>query len=248
MPKRGRGEYRKIAETLRMHPTLVSQVFKGNKDLTREQALDLSNYLGLGELETDYLVTLVDFARSGTSELKGRMKKHIEKLRVQSLKLSARLPTETQLTEEARAIFYSNWYYSGVRLLTSIQAYQSVDRIAEYFGISKSKTGKILDFLLRNGLCVLDEGNIKMGPRQTHLEAESPLVQRHHTNWRLKAMQRYENLTESELCYSGPMSIAEKDFFKIREMISQLIQDATKIATTSREETLVCLNVDWFKV
>jgi uncharacterized protein (TIGR02147 family) len=246
MPKRGRGEYRKIATQLRMHPTMISQVFKGDKHLTREQAVDLCEYFGLPELETDYFLALVDFERAGSKRLTLKIKKQLESLKLRSLKLAARLPVETKLTEEARAVFYSDWSYSGVRLLSSIEGFQNIDQISEYFGIPKTKVAKIIDFLLHQGLCVAEDGKIKMGPKQTHLEADSPLIQRHHSNWRLKAIQRYEKLTEKELCYSGPMSIGRKDFERIREMLTQLIQQTTKIATDSKEETLACLNIDWF--
>jgi uncharacterized protein (TIGR02147 family) len=247
MPGRGRGEFRKIADHLRMHPTMVSQVFKGDKDLTREQALDLCVYFGLGELETEYFLALVDFERAGSEKLKSRVRKQLTVIKTQSLKLANRLPSETRLSEEARAIFYSNWQYSGIRLLTSIEGYNNVDEIAAYFRISKARAGKIVEFLVQTGLCISADGKLKMGPRQTHLEADSPLVQRHHSNWRLKAMQRYENLTDEELCYTGPMSISAEDFSKIREMLVQLVQGTTKIATTSKEEGLACLNIDWFR-
>lgn len=247
MPGRGRGEFRKIADQLRMHPTMVSQVFKGDKNLTREQALELCNYFGLGELETEYFLALVDLERAGSEKLKMRIKKQIDSIKAQSLKLTNRLPSETRLTEEARAIFYSSWQYSGIRLLTSVEGYNDLDQIAEYFGISKAKAGKIIDFLVHTGLCISDDGRLKMGPKQTHIEADSPLIQRHHSNWRIKAMQRYESLTESELCYTGPMSVSNDDFSKIRELLVQLIQGTTRIATTSREEKLACLNIDWFE-
>ena len=49
----GRGEYRKISQALRMHTTLVSQVFAGKKCLTEEQASLLCQHMGLNPLESD---------------------------------------------------------------------------------------------------------------------------------------------------------------------------------------------------
>ena len=67
---RGRGEFRRISLALGMHTTLVSQVFRGRKSLTEEQAGGLARYMGLGTLETDFLLKLVQRERSGSEELR----------------------------------------------------------------------------------------------------------------------------------------------------------------------------------
>ena len=70
LPKNGRGEINRIAENLRVHPTLVSQVLGGSKDFSLEQAHILSKYLGLNSMESDYFLLLVQKARAGTTDLK----------------------------------------------------------------------------------------------------------------------------------------------------------------------------------
>lgn len=247
MPRGGHGEFRHIAKSLRVHPTMVSQIFRGDKELTREQAVELCEHFGMADYESQYFLALVDLERAGTKKLKQRIQAQLTALKAASLKLSARMPAEKKLTDEARATFYTNWQYSGIRLLSSIEGYQTVDSIADYFGIPKSRVGKIIEFLVGHGLCVSEDGEIRMGAKQTHLEADSPLIQRHHANWRIKAMQAHESLSAEELCYTGPMSISKKDFEKIRELIAQTVQQTTKIAVNSGEEILACLNVDWFK-
>lgn len=87
MPRRGRGEFRKMSLALGMHTSSVSQVFKGQKQLTLEQGALLASYLGLNELEADYLLNLIEKERAGNSDLKERIKRRLHKIKEQAFVL-----------------------------------------------------------------------------------------------------------------------------------------------------------------
>ena len=57
MARAGRGQYQKMALHLRVHPTLVSQIFRGVRDLTPEQASEVAVFL---ELNSKKLACLPD--------------------------------------------------------------------------------------------------------------------------------------------------------------------------------------------
>ena len=248
MPKGGRGEFKRIAEKLHMHTTMVSQIFSGSKDLNLEQACLLCDYLGLTAFETDYFLALVQLSRAGTPRLKLQIQRQITALKKQSKQIVNRIPQDAALSEETKATFYSNWYYSGIRLLTSIEGYQDIDSISEYFELPKARVRQVLDFLLAHKLCVEKNGKFEMGPQLTHIDGESPLVQRHHFNWRIKAMQHYEKLNASEMAFSAPLSISEKDFAAVRELLVQFVKNLSDIVKDSDAEKVACLNLDWFEV
>src|SRR4051812_25961989 len=90
-PQGGRGEVMKIAAALGVHSTLVSQVLKGSKDFTLEQAHALSGHIGLTDLEREYLLALVQRDRAGTAELKRFFIAQLDKLKRQSLRISQRI-------------------------------------------------------------------------------------------------------------------------------------------------------------
>jgi hypothetical protein len=71
LPGNGRGELSRIAKAIRVHTSLMSHVFKKSKNLSREQALNISLYLGLSDEEAEYLLCLVDIERAGTQSLRG---------------------------------------------------------------------------------------------------------------------------------------------------------------------------------
>ena len=98
-PRKGHGQTLRIAEHLGVHPTLVSQVLNGSRDFSPEQIYKLCSYLGLQQLETDFLLLLLQYERAGTSEFKKYYKAKIEEIKKSSLNISKRLEKERQLTE-----------------------------------------------------------------------------------------------------------------------------------------------------
>jgi len=249
MPKEGHGQISRIAEVLQMHPTRLSQILNGDVNLTMEQAAKLAVHLGLRTLEAEYFIALVQLERAGTSELRNIVSVQLKRLREQSKELKHRVPKEAVLTENQKAVFYSSWAYSAVRLACSVETLQSMDAIAEHLDMSRDQIRTILDFLLEAGLVVEKGGRLNMGPKTTHLEKSSPLAIRQHSIWRLKAMNRHEKLTASEIAYTCPVSIRLEDQAIVREMIMQLIEGFLKKVTESDPpDSLACLNIDWFKV
>lgn len=248
MPKGGRGELQKISKHLRMHSTRFSHIFHGAEHLTLEQGIGLTRYFGLNELESDYFMLLLQWAKAGNEDLRKFFEKKKKQLHGRATQLVERLPTDRKLSDSEKAIFYSNWYYSAIRLATSLPSKHNVDTLAERFSIPRDKAAEALEFLLSTGLCVTAaDGKIKAGPKSTHLEGRSPLVSHLHANWRIKAMERHPALGTEEFAFTSPMSIEAKDVAAIREVLLQMIEKAAAYANTRQADTLYCLNVDWIR-
>lgn len=249
LPKKGRGEFQRIAQSLGMHTSSISQVFNGQKRFTPEQGSRLAEHLGLNEIESDYLLNLIEKERAGTKDLEARIEKRLQKLRKMAESLANRLPQDKVLTEEMKALLYSNWFYSAIRLSTDIKELQTIEALSQFFSLPPALVNEVLRFLISCGLCVEENGLYKMGPQRTHLEASSPLISRHHVNWRLKAVERTTELEHSEeLQFSSPVVISKSDAVRIRNILLDEIQSVMKIVTPSSSEILYCLNVDWIKV
>ena len=65
-PNNGRGEFKKISEFLGVSSVLVSQIFKGSKNISIEQGHKLGSYFGFIDLEKRYFVALISYCRAGT--------------------------------------------------------------------------------------------------------------------------------------------------------------------------------------
>lgn len=247
MPKGGRGQYRRLAQQLKISTTLVSQIFNGDKSLTWEHASDLADYFSLSEDETDYLFLLVQQERAATLRLRQKLQRRVEKSREHAKKLENRLNKDVSLSEKVRLHFYSDWSFSGIRMLTATEQGGSVDAIAQRLRLPSNVVKKVVAFLLENGLCVMQEGRLAVGPRRTHLGADSPLVNRHHQNWRLLSSQTMCRFNPSDLFYTAPMSLSEETAQRIRRELPSFIEKINKWVYLSPSEVVRCLNIDWFE-
>lgn len=247
LDKQGHGQFKRIADHLSIGSVNVSQIFNGDRNFTIEQACEVSEFFGFNKLESKYFVSLVELERAGSFKLKNLIRERLDELRNQSQDLKTKLIPTAELSEESKAIFYSQWFYSGIRLLTSIKEYQSPETIAQYFGLPLAKVGPVIEFLLQTGLCKTNGNNIQMGPSSTHIESTHPLVTRHHSNWRQKAIQNLDHLKKEELCLTLPCSLNAEAFNDIRNELIQTIERITNTIDAAPSDQLACLNIDWFR-
>lgn len=246
LPQHGRGQVNKIAAYLGVNSTLVSQVLGGYKDFSLEQAHSLCEYLGLAELDADYFFLLVQFERAGTKKLKDRFRKKIDEALVASLDIKNRVGPKHVMTEQERAIFYSSWLYSAIRLFCAIGEGKSIDEICDRFHLERDKVLEILQFLTQAGLCQHAGPLYTVGVQKTHLEQGSPFLAKHYSNWRIKAIQRSENLSKSELMFTAPFAVHKNDFAILREEFLALIQKLYARVGESVPEEIACVNIDLF--
>jgi uncharacterized protein (TIGR02147 family) len=249
LPRRGRGEASRIAKHLGISSTLMSHILSGARQLTVEQGELVTDYFSFSALETDFFLFQLQFERAGTSRLQAYWRKKLEKVRAESKILVNRIERERVFTESEKAVFYSSAIYSAVRLYTSTHDRgRALDEISRRFSLSRAHAGKIIAFLMESGLVEERGGYFRMGPQSTHLEKDSPHVVKHHTNWRLKALQSAESLGDSELMFTSPASLSREDFESLRERMVLFIKDYLKTAQASPAEEVACFNLDFFWV
>ena len=244
----GRGQYGKIATHLGVHSTLVSQILSGSKDFSLEQAIKLASFFEMNELEAEYFLLLVHQAKAGTVDLKEYYEKRLTQLKDKFQNVSERVRAKESLQESDKAFYYSDWKYMAVWLSTMIPDCRTIEAISKRTDISPMQVIRIMEFLISTGLCIEQKNGYHIGIRKTHLKADSPLITRHHTNWRLKAIEQFPKLTSEELAFSSPLTISKKDFQNLKLKILDMIEEVSeKVKTTSPEE-LACLNIDFFYV
>ena len=247
MPNHGRGQFRRISEHLKVSSVLISQIFKGDRDLTLEQGFLLCDYFGWIGLEKKYFMTLLSYAKAGTYNLKQYYLEELKILQKESKELKNRVKSSAKLDQEDQAIFYSDWKYSAVRLSCDLEN-QNKSKIKEIFGLTDSETHKIVDFLLQNGLIKVENGEYKLGPASTHLSSDSPFIGQHHRNWRIKSLESAGSLDSEELLYSAPMVISQELFTDLRQRLVEFIEQFVQDATASEAENLYYLNIDLRKM
>lgn len=249
-PKAGHGIFKKMAESIRSSSVVMTQVFRGDRELTPEQALGIAHFIGLSESETEFFLLLVHKARAGSHELSALIDKQLDKIKAQSKQIRSKINYEN-FSEEAKAQFYSSWAYSALRLGLAIPK-NTPQKVAAALTIDKSYSADILEFLIKHGLLVESPKNeFQLGPTATHVSHDNPLVERHHVNWRLKALEslRFKKIeAASDLHYTGPMVISKELSMLIREELMKLLENSHNKIKQAPNEQLHCLNIDWFRL
>lgn len=245
---RGHGERSRIARVLRCHVAYFSRILQGGAQLSPEQAFAINGYLGHSPEEADFFLLLVHYGRVGTADLETHYRKKIQAEVERRNVLKNRLDYEKALPEVDQTTYFSAWYFAATHLLLSIPALQTKEALARYLRLSPSKVSKILSFLVASGLAIEKKGRYTRGPTSIHLGNDSPMISKHHTNWRLQAIQALEREKSEELHYSSAITIAEKYVPEIRKIMIQAIEQVRALVRESPEERLFCYTLDLFEV
>ena len=245
-PKKGRGKLSELARHLRIHPTVVSQVFSGNRNFSEEQALEISDFLGLSEVETRYFRLLLRLAAAESAKLRAALMREIDTVREASER-SHHIRKDIELSDHELAIFYSSWLYSATRLFCSTGV-KTADDVSQRFHIGREKAVAICNFLQTANLIVADGKGFRMGPQTTFIDRRSPFVSKHHTNWRIKGIEASESIGDGELMFTGPFSVSRAHFPVVRERIAAMLLEFSAMVKESPAEELACLNVDLFRI
>ncbi len=249
LPNGGRGQYQKIALHLKIHRTTTSQIFQGDKELSLEQACDLTDYLGLSKDESAYFLIMVQRARAGSKNLEKKLDAMLRKLRKDAENHPVRIEADLELESAIQSRFYSNWYYSGVRVLCSIPGFQNADAISTHFALDRKLVSEAIRFLREAKLCELNsKGELQPTGNSTYLSPHSPYIDSHRRNWRIKAMERFSVLSPGELAFSAPLSLSLADASKFRKRFADLIEELYAVAKKSAPETMMVFNLDWIKL
>lgn len=246
-PKSGHGEYRRLAISLGVSTTLISQIFNGNKQVSLEIASDICDYLHLNDDESEYFLLLVEHDKAGSYKLQNRIKKQVKDRQDKAKKLENRLKKETVLDETARQTYYSSWIYPALRILVDLPSMSSIEQIATHLEIPKNQLIKILDFMMQNNLIIQQNGKFEMGSSSVYLPPSDPLASRNHQNWRNLGYQKMIFSNESNFFYTGLYSLSEEVADHIRQKLPDFIEDILKRVKPSHSETTRCLNIDFFE-
>ncbi len=248
-PKHGHGQISKIAKSLGVSTTHISQVLMGIRSFTQEQSLDLAEYLGLSSFERDYFLCLLQVDRAGKQNLKKYWLEKATEIKKNAEQQPAEFEKDKVLSDAEKSIFYSNPIYSAIRLfMTTNDKGISLDEIVKRFDLERQYAIQVLNFLVEKELLIQKNFLYFSGPQKTHLEAGSPYIRNYHSSWRLRSISNVDTLRMSELMYTAPVSISKKDFENLREEMHKFIKSFLKTVHDSPAEDIACFNMDWFWV
>jgi uncharacterized protein (TIGR02147 family) len=243
-----RGKRSRLAEALRCQPAFVSRVLKGEADFSQEHGIVINAFMEHREEEADYFMVLLDYQRAGTKILKEFHRKKMEQMRAKRQIVSERIGVKKNLSESDQMTYYSAWYFAAIHILLMVPELRSPQRLSDRLKLPLTLVKDVLDFLVGVGLATVTEKGYEPGQTRIHLPSDSPIISKHHMNWRLRAMQALEIKDPENIHYSGPLCISKEVALKIREMILHFLSDAEPLIREAKEEEVYCLDIDFFKI
>ncbi|HWU43650.1 MAG TPA: TIGR02147 family protein [Bdellovibrio sp.] len=241
-----KGQRSKLAVAMGCQPAYLSQILNGPVDLSPEQAQAANAFLGHTAIEARFFLNLVLWERAGTKELKNYYHEEIQKQLEERHILKNRLQSNRTLSETAQAQYYSSWYYAATHVAVSLGHFSSKELLATALSLPLQTVNSVLEFLVENGLLKKSGFKYVQGERNLFIDASSPFITKHHTNWRMKSIQSLDNIQISDLHYSGVITCSKEDVAKIKEVLIEAIKQVRGTVRESKDETLYVYCLDLF--
>jgi len=242
------GRKLELSKFVGCHSAYVSQVLNGNAHFNLEQASKINRFLGHKKLESHYFLLILQYARAGTPELKDYFREQIQDTIEKQFDFKSRLHFKKTLSLEHQSVYYSQWYTAAVHVLVSIPNLKTVEDFANYLSLSPEKIAEALEFLERAGLIQKKGERYDIGTGSIHLGQNSPLIARHHTNWRVRALQSLDEPRQSDMHYSSVITASKQDSVQIRSLMAKAIEEIRKVVGVSRDESGYCYSMDFFEI
>jgi uncharacterized protein (TIGR02147 family) len=246
-PKKGYGQLSQLAAHIGVNPTYVSQVLNGSKNFTEDQGFQAAAFFELGESETFYFLLLIQRERVAGHQVKKLLDREILTRQRGAQRVRGRIEPERELSFESQAVYYSDWLYTAVHTLSSIEGLQSVDAVSQHLDLPRARVVEVIKWLLQVGLCKEHQGKLIVGPLTTFADRTSPLARRHHANWRQKAVEAMERQSDQDFFFTAPFSVSLEDFDLIRKQLVRLIEDVSKRVSKTDPEIMATIGVDLFR-
>ncbi len=247
-PHQGRGLRIKLAQAIGCQGPYITHVLNGNYHFNLEQAEASCRWMGLEEKETEFFMLLVMFQRASTKSLQNLFRRQISERRTSQSTLKTRLNIKSQMPIESQIKYYSQWYFAAIHMACLIPELQTIEALQRYFILSMQQIKSVLEFLVKNGFLEETRSKFRVLKPILHLERSSPLAHSHHTAWRLKGLDCMAKSRHTDLFYSGVISLSKDDFEWLREKLSHLVEEMIGRIKDSKDEALVCMNLDLFEI
>ena len=242
------GLRKKLAAAIPVHTTFVSQVLKGRAEFSLEQAEATNEFFAHTRDEGEYFLLLVMHGRAGSSKLRRRFEEKIRGIQEERQKVKNRVKNDDEISIKDRERFYSSHLYAAIHVLTSIPEFSTVDRIAESLRLPRERIQEMIEFLLKLGVLVSRAGEFHPGPRHVHLGGDTPLIIKHHTNWRLHTTANLQFAERNDVHYSACVSLSKADVLKIRESILKNLEGNLSVISKSNEEDAYVYSLDFYRL
>ena len=242
-----RGAKVRFAEAIRIQPAYLSQVLSGRQSLSLEQTDQANQVLEHTADESEYFISMVSAERAATPSLRAHYRNQMNTAVQRRGEVTGRLGKRSEMSAEAGLIYYSSWLYPAIHIACAIPGMRTRRALVKRFKINTLLASKILEFLVAHGLLTKAGDEYSITAYWPRLNRESANIIKHHTNWRMQAIQNLDFQTEKELHFSGIYAVDEASAKILKDRMLEFIKDQMKVIEPSPSEKLLVIGIDLFE-
>lgn len=243
-----KGYQSRLAEAAGCQRSYLSQVLNGHQQLTMEHGHGLCLFWNFNELQTDYFIQLLLFAKAGNEKLRNHFQRKIRKLRKVADDIESKIKGKPiHASEKDLAKYYSTWYWSAIHIALSVPGLDTPQAI--------SRALQLPEFLVRNVISELSNMNLVRsagGERwqklegSVHLKKDSPFIYQHHRNWRHlpSTFLEAERPNALDRRFSAVFSVSRADLNELRQRVADFIEECSVFVSASDPEEVASLSID----
>jgi len=247
--RRPRGVIKLLAAQLSCHSTFISQVMNDRIDFSLEQGIEVCRHFKFNYVEQEYFLTLLARDRSGTVVLRNYHQQRINELLEKRRDLKPKAPVKEITIDGFEGEYFSNWTYQAIHALTQIESFQTVGAMAKVLNLSSSEITSILNRLKMMNLVTTERTKWCSRVDSLHLAKDSPYIRPLRITWKTKLLADLQNKLEMEgTRYTGVITISDKDYQKVRDILVRALSDIRQTVEKSAPENAHILSIDCYKM
>lgn len=237
----------KIAKAATCHSSHISQVMRGRSHFTPDQGARIAAFWKLKVEESEYWLSLIQYERASSDELKKILDSRIVNLRKNYDDLSKRTPAEA-INEKNQGIYYKSWINQAVFTLLMVPEFQDINSLSQRLNIDVEQLNDVIDDLVSIGLVSRGENGFEILNDAIHLPKSSPYIWNYHNQWRQFVMMKSQINTKEDIHFTSSFAISKKDYAEFKYRCLKLIEELSHQSIDTKEEEGYCFLMDLMKL
>lgn len=238
--------YKQFAINANVSPSLLQDIIIGRRSLSEATAKKFSIAMKLNKNESEYFLWVVRFNKAKKSDAKNKAFTEICRCRTQA---------KMHFLNQDQFDFYSEWYHSAIRLLTTFKNFdESPEWIANALNpkITPKQAKDSLNLLTRLDLIKRNaKGKFKINNKilSTNYELDSLAIRNYNRNMMIMGTESIDSIERTFREISTlQVSISQEGFQEIKERILRLKEEIMEIATNEKadSESIYHMNLQLF--
>jgi uncharacterized protein (TIGR02147 family) len=247
--RRPRGVVKALSERLKCHPTFIAQVLSEKTNFSLEQGLEVCGHFSFSEEETSFFLALIHRDRAGTVNLRKHFQKKIDQMLEHRMDLKSRFGAEDTGLFEHEIEYFGSWMYQAIHALTQISGQQSATSLAKTLKLPINEVSEILSRLEKMSLVRKEKSTWMSTKNFLHLSKNSRTVRLLHLTWKGKIFADLQTRNPDEgTHYSGILTVAEKDYSKVRSILVDALGKIRQTVELSSSEKGYALSIDCYEL